>query len=178
MFSDYLIPILAGTLGLVMLCVGKQFISVIIIVIGLFLIASGIYVLLKLGSLCNESLYKVNVYVRGCLSVIVGIICIVLRAKTVDVLCICLGIFAILEAVSVVLTMLKLKEQGLEIKQYITEAASMVVAAIILFLLPKFGDVLLRIAGGVIVLLSGVIALNIKRNQPIIQEDAEVVDED
>lgn len=91
-------------------------------------------------------------------------------------LCIVLGIFALLASVSEILTIIKLKEQNIPVKQYITEMVGMIITAIVLFLLPKFGNILLRIAGGVILVTSIILAINVKKNAPIVEEDAEVVD--
>lgn len=182
MFTDYLIPILAGILGLVMLCVPEHFVIVLVVALGIFLIVSGIYIIFKLSNLSDDTLYRVNIYVRGGLSILLGGLCIFLPIKMGQAiwttLCVVLGIFAILAAVSEFLTVLKLKEQDLPIKQYVTEIIGMAVTAVVLFLLPKFGNVLLRIAGGVIILVAIVLAINIKKNEPIIADDAEVVDED
>lgn len=182
MFVDYLIPVLAGILGLVLLCVPQQFVVVLVVALGIFLILSGVYILFKLSNLSDDTLYRVNIYVRGGLSIILGALCIFLPIKMGQAiwttLCVVLGIFAILAVISEFLTIVKLKEQNIPVKQYITEMIGMIVTAVVLFLLPKFGNILLRIAGGLIILVAVILAINIKKNQPIVQEDAEVVDED
>lgn len=182
MFVDYLIPILAGILGLVLLCVPQQFVVVLVVALGIFLILSGFYILFKLLKLSDDTFYKVNIYVRGGLSIILGALCILLPIKMGEAiwttLCIVLGIFALLAAVSEILTIIKLKEQNIPVKQYVTEMAGMIITAIVLFLLPKFGNILLRIAGGVILVTAIVLAINVKKNAPIVEEDAEVVDEE
>lgn len=180
MFVDYLLPILAGILGLVLLCVPQQFVVVLVVALGIFLILSGFFILFKLLSLSDDTFYKVNIYVRGGLSIILGALCIFLPIKMGEAiwttLCIVLGIFALLASVSEILTIIKLKEQNIPIKQYITEMVGMIITAIVLFLLPKFGNILLRIAGGVILVTSIILAINVKKNAPIVEEDAEVVD--
>lgn len=182
MFVDYLIPVLAGILGLVLLCVPQHFVVVLVVALGIFLILSGVYILFKLSNLSDDTLYRVNIYVRGGLSIILGALCIFLPIKMGEAiwttLCVVLGIFAILAVISEFLTIIKLKEQNIPVKQYITEMIGMIVTAVVLFLLPKFGNILLRIAGGLIILVAVILAINIKKNQPIVQEDAEVVDED
>lgn len=182
MFVDYLIPILAGILGLVLLCVPQEFVVVLVVALGIFLILSGFYILFKLLKLSDDTFYKVNIYVRGGLSIILGALCILLPIKMGEAiwttLCIVLGIFALLAAVSEILTIIKLKEQNIPVKQYVTEMAGMIITAIVLFLLPKFGNILLRIAGGVILVTAIVLAINVKKNAPIVEEDAEVVDEE
>lgn len=182
MFVDYLIPVLAGILGLVLLCVPQHFVVVLVVALGIFLILSGVYILFKLSNLSDDTLYRVNIYVRGGLSIILGALCIFLPIKMGEAiwttLCVVLGIFAILAVISEFLTIIKLKEQNIPVKQYITEMIGMIVTAVVLFLLPEFGNILLRIAGGLIILVAVILAINIKKNQPIVQEDAEVVDED
>lgn len=180
MFVDYLLPILAGILGLVLLCVPQQFVVVLVVALGIFLILSGFFILFKLLSLSDDTFYKVNIYVRGGLSIILGALCIFLPIKMGEAiwttLCIVLGIFALLASVSEILTIIKLKEHNIPVKQYITEMVGMIITAIVLFLLPKFGNILLRIAGGVILVTSIILAINVKKNAPIVEEDAEVVD--
>ena len=180
MFVDYLLPILAGILGLVLLCVPQQFVVVLVVALGIFLILSGSFILFKLLSLSDDTFYKVNIYVRGGLSIILGALCIFLPIKMGEAiwttLCIVLGIFALLASVSEILTIIKLKEQNIPVKLYITEMVGMIITAIVLFLLPKFGNILLRIAGGVILVTSIILAINVKKNAPIVEEDAEVVD--
>ena len=180
MFVDYLLPILAGILGLVLLCVPQQFVVVLVVALGIFLILSGFFILFKLLSLSDDTFYKVNIYVRGGLSIILGALCIFLPIKMGEAiwttLCIVLGIFALLASVSEILTIIILKEQNIPVKQYITEMVGMIITAIVLFLLPKFGNILLRIAGGVILVTSIILAINVKKNAPIVEEDAEVVD--
>lgn len=183
MANGYLIPALTGIVGLVMLFAAESIVNVLVIVLGIFLILSGIYSVFTTSKLVDEKAFKINLFSRGVLSVILGLLCIILPNTMVQfswkVMMIILGIFALGSAASEIYAVIMIKEAGLEIKHYVIEIVGTLIGAIVLFMIPaSFGFTLIKIAGAVFILFAIYMAIASYRNRDIIEEDAEVTDDD
>ena len=90
-----------------------------------------------------------------------------------------LAIYALCSAALEIYAVTKLNSAGVETKKYIIDIISTIVASIILFLLPSsFGFTLIKIGGGILIVIAIVLAIIEWRNRDIIEADAPVVDED
>lgn len=183
MITAYLIPALTAIIGLIMLCSAEAIVSVLVIALGVFLILSGIYVLFSMPKFLEEKAAKVGTYVRGSLSILLGLLCVILPIGVANfswkVMMIILGIYAICSAVLETYAVFTIGDESIDKKRYMIEVGGTVIAAIVLFMLPSsFGFTLIRIAGGFFILTAIVLAINIYRNRDIVEEDAPVVDND
>lgn len=170
MISAYLIPILTVILGIVMLAIAEKVFIILVIVLGAFLILSGSTSLFQLMKLSTDKNYRINLLVRSALSILLGALCIILSVngtldKAVSIMLVILGIYAVLAAGSEVVTVIKLKEEGIPVRKYITEIAGTVIAAVILFLLASpYGENIVKFCGIVVILIGAILAIAAWRN--------------
>ncbi|MBQ0003441.1 MAG: DUF308 domain-containing protein [Treponema sp.] len=182
MITVYLIPALTAVIGLVMLCSAEAIISVFVIALGVFMLISGIYLLFTMPKYLTENSLKIGIYVRGGLSIILGLLCIILPVGVVNfswkVMMIILGIYALCSAALEIFTFVRMTCGSEEKKHFVIEIIGTLIGAIVLFMLPSnFGFTLIRIAGGIFILIAIIQAINIYRNRDIVEEDAPVKDE-
>lgn len=179
---DYILPVLTAFLGLTLLFIPQQIVVVIVIAIGIYLICSGFFIMFKVARLLDEKFFRANIYIRSLISVVIGILCIALPLQVgetiYNAICIMLGIYTVLAAISELISIVKLRQNSISVKKYVPELIGTIISAFIFFLLPKVGYILLRIAGGISIVIAIINAIQIKKNQPIIQADAQVVDEE
>lgn len=176
-------PVLTAILGLVMVFAAESIITVFVIALGVCLIVSGFYSLAVLAKLSSDKRFKIDIYVRGILSILLGILSIILPVSMAQfawkVMMIILGVFALCSAVMEIYAAKLLHDADIPIKQYVTEIIVTLIAAIVLFLLPSsFGFTLIKIGGIVLILISIVMAINAWKNRDIIEKDAAVEDEE
>lgn len=183
MVTAYLIPALTAVIGLIMLCSAEAIVSVLVIALGVFLILSGIYVLFSMPKFLEEKAAKIGTYVRGGVSIILGLLCIVLPVGVANfswkAMMIILGIYALCSAGLETYAVFSIDNESIDKKRYMIEVGGTIIAAIVLFMLPSnFGFTLIRIAGAIFIIIAVILAINIYRNRDIVEEDAPVVDND
>ncbi|MCR5612756.1 hypothetical protein [Treponema sp.] len=183
MLSPFIVPIMSAILGLVMIFAAEPIVFVLIIALGVFLLVSGVYILFSMSKLIDDKNYKIDSYIRGGVSILIGLICVIRPRGLVEgawkATMIILAIYALCSAALEIYAVTKLNSAGVETKKYIIEIISTIVAAIILFLLPSsFGFTLIKIGGGILIVIAIVLAIIEWRNRDIIEADAPVVDED
>lgn len=183
MVTAYLIPALTAVIGLIMLCSAEAIVSVLVIALGVFLILSGIYVLFSMPKFLEEKAAKIGTYVRGGVSIILGLLCIVLPVGVANfswkAMMIILGIYALCSAGLETYAVFSIENETIDKKRYMIEVGGTIIAAIVLFMLPSnFGFTLIRIAGAIFIIIAVILAINIYRNRDIVEEDAPVVDND
>lgn len=183
--NNFAVPILTAILGLIMMFAAEPIITVFVIALGFFLMISGFYILFVMARLLDDKNYKIAAYIRGAASIVLGILCVVLPVAVVNfawkTMMVILGIYALLSAVMEIYAVIRLRqmEPDLDVKKYVTEILTTLIAAVVLFLLPSsFGFKLIKIFGGLLIGAACVLAVVAYKNRPIIEADAEVVDED
>lgn len=183
MISAYLIPILTAVLGIVMLAITEKIFIILIIALGAFLIISGSTALFQLSKLTDDKVYRINLFFRCGVSILLGVLCIILSVngtveKAVNVMLIILGVYAAIAAISEIVTVLKLKELGLSVKGNITEIAGTVIAAIVLFLLASpVGPNIVRFCGIAVIIAAIILAIAAWRNSSAEKVEVEVIED-
>ena len=183
MLSSFIVPALTAVIGLVMIFSAEPVIYVLVVALGLFFLVSGIYILFTMSKLVDDKSYKIDTYIRGGVSILLGLLCIIRPRGFAEgawkATMIILGIFAICSALLEIYAVVKLSSAGINTKKYLIEIISTFVGAIVLFLLPSdFGFTLIKFAGVVFILIAVVMAFIAYKNRDIIEEDAPVVDEE
>lgn len=183
MLNSMIIPILTGIIGLVMIFAAEPIITVLVIALGIFLILSGISILVTMPKIIDDKSFKIDIYVRGGINLLLGLLCVILPATMVNfawkTMMYIIGIYALCSAAMEIYAVTKLNEAEIPVKKYIIEIIGTVVAAIVLFMLPSsFGFTLIKIGGGILVLVAIGMAVSSYRHRDIIEDDAVVVDED
>ena len=183
MVTSFSIPVLNAILGLVMIFAAEPIIKVLVIALGVFLIISGFYSMTIMSKLSAEKRFKIDIYIRGILSIILGILSVILPATMAkfawNVMMIIIGVFALFSAAMEIYAAKLLNDAGVPVKRYVIEIIGTIIAAIVVFLLPSsFGFTLIKIGGIALIILSIIMAIIAWKNRDIIQNDAEVVDEE
>lgn len=181
--TAYLIPVLTAIIGLVMLCSAEAIVSVLVVALGIFLVLSGVYSLFSMPKFLENKAARIGTYVRGGVSIILGLLCIVLPVGVANfswkAMMIILGIYALCSAALETYAVFSIENDAIDKKRYMIEVGGTIIAAIVLFMLPSnFGFTLIRIAGAIFIIIAVILAINIYRNRDIVEEDAPVVDND
>lgn len=182
-FSTFVLSILTAIIGLLMIFVTDGIIKFLVIALGVYLILFGAFLMFNTSKVLTDRNFKIAVYTRGTVSIILGLLCIILPATIAEfawkVMIYILASYAIISAAAAGYDTIKMHEAGLEVKKNLAEIAISLLAAVILFLLPSnFGSMLIKFAGGCLIVAAIVMAFIAWKNRPIIDEDAEVTDED
>lgn len=183
MVTSFSIPVLTAILGLVMIFAAEPIIKVLVIALGVFLIISGFYSMTIMSKLSAEKRFKIDIYIRGILSIILGILSVILPATMAqfawNAMMIIIGVFALFSAAMEIYAAKILNDAGVPVKRYIIEIIGTIIAAIVVFMLPSsFGFALIKIGGIALIILSIIMAIIAWKNRDIIQNDADVVDEE
>lgn len=183
MLSSFIVPALTAVIGLIMIFAAEPIIYVLIVAFGLFFLISGIYILFTMSKLIDDRSYKIDSYIRGGVSILLGLLCIIRPRGFAEgawkATMITLGVFAICSALLEIYAVVKLSSAGINVKKYLIEIVSTFVAAIVLFLLPSdFGFTLIKFAGIVFIVIALITALVVYKNRDIVEKDAPVTDEE
>jgi len=183
MYSFLIVPFMTALLGLVMIFAAEPIIKVLVIALGIYLVVSGFYTLLYMLKLVEEKSYKIGIAIRGGLSLVIGFICIIFPATSVDFawksMMAILGIYALCSAAIEIYAIRILSSAGRDVRRYVIEILITISVAIVLFMLPtSFGFNIIKIGGIVLIVIAGILAFSGWKNRDIVQKDAEVVDED
>lgn len=177
---------MTAALGLFLLISPDTFISFFVILLGLAAIIDGIFILTATRDLIIDPQYKLIVTVRGVLSVVVGVLSVVLPIAVAAVvwkaMAYTLAIYLIVSCGMQIYTITKLHRNGIMIRQSMIEAASSLVLALVLFIIPA------QTAGHFIVRLFGIILLAIgiglvliqwkSRPEVVVPDSVETVEEE
>lgn len=158
---------MTAALGLFLLISPDTFISFFVILLGLAAIIDGIFILTATRDLIIDPQYKLIVTVRGILSLVVGLLAVVLPIAVAAVvwkaMAYTLAVYLLLSVGMQVYTITKLHRNGIMIRQSMIEAASSLVLALVLFIIPA------QVAGHFLIRLFGIILLVIGLGLVIIQ---------
>lgn len=177
---------MTAALGLFLLISPDTFISFFVILLGLAAIIDGIFILTATRDLIIDPQYKLIVTVRGVLSIVVGVLSVVLPIAVAAVvwkaMAYTLAIYLIVSCGMQIYTITKLHRNGIMIRQSMIEAASSLVLALVLFIIPA------QTAGHFIVRLFGIILLAIgiglvliqwkSRPEVVVPDSVETVEEE
>jgi len=182
-YSFFIVPLMTALLGLVMIFAAEPIIKVFVIALGIYLVVSGFYTVLYMLKLVEDRSYKICLAVRGALSIILGIFCIVLPAAAAEfawkTMITVLAIYALCSVGFEIYAVKILSEAGRDVKRYVIEILITVAVAILLFmLLTSVGFNIIKIGGAVLIVIAIVLAISGWRNRDIVQADAKVVDEE
>lgn len=184
--TNYIIAALMGIIGLLMLLAAEGIVQVLVVVLGIYAIIAGITVIFAFAGLSADKTYRSACYLRGIVSVIVGLVCVVLPlsiAKSAwQIFVYIFAFYSLFSAVSNLVILFKAR--NLDINQYnvkrnFIEIGILFVLSIILFLLPRdFGFTIIRIGGAILLMAACAMGIQAWRTRDIISEDYEVADVD
>lgn len=168
--------------GLLLLIVPKQCVKAIVILLGIESVANGIYSLMYTRKLIPDSSFQYAVISRGMFSIVVGLLAFFLPLKFAaamwDIMLFVLAVYLIIGALLELYATGKLRETGVDRKQFILESVISICAAIIMFIIgAKGGIVFVRVVGFVALVLGVTYLFITWKTRPIVQEPVEVVDD-
>ncbi|MCK9169963.1 MAG: DUF308 domain-containing protein [Treponema sp.] len=180
--TNFMLGILLAVVGLLMIVAPDKCIKAAVVILGLEAIANGIFSLIKIRQLISDKDFQSAVLIRGIISIIIGLLAVILplrfAAAMWTVMLYVLAAYLLLAALLELYAVAKLRNTGIERKQYVVEAIVSIICAVILFIIPQqAGMVIIRILGVVVLLVSLIYVLYEWRNRPIVIDNVEVVDD-
>ena len=181
--STLLYCIIAIVVGLLLLIIPKYCIYGIVVLLGLFSIANGVYNLVKTRNVITDSDFYIVLTIRGIVSIVIGILAVLLPAifaKTAaaiwTVMVYILAVYLLITAIMELYATVQIKKYGMETKPYITEILFSLAVGVLLFFIPPktFGEVILRIIGAVIIAIAVILMIIMFKNKPIVVYAEEV----
>ena len=180
--NNILIGILLAVIGLLMLIIPDQCIKAVVVVLGIGAIANGVYNLLYIRKLVPDSSFQHIIISRAMMSIVIGLLAFFLPLIFAEVMwtvmIYVLAVYLLISAGMELYAAGKLRDTGLDRRQFLLDAVISVAAAIAMFIIPaKIGIAFVRLAGIVLILVGAAYIFYAWRNRPAEQVEAEVVDD-
>jgi len=176
---------LLALLGLMIIIFPAFWIKVVVILLGLGMIAYGIYSLKVTKALYDDSTFVTTILVKSIASIVIGALSVIFPlafSGTVWTVMIWILIISlILSAIAGFYSAALLKDTGIDRKNYFLENLFLLIAALVLILIsPKqLGIAIVRIIGVAVMVIGGaLIAVDLTSKKDTITVDAEVQDDD
>ncbi|MBP3742159.1 MAG: hypothetical protein J6J00_04170 [Treponema sp.] len=176
---------LLALLGLMIIIFPAFWIKVVVILLGLGMIAYGIYSLKVTKALYDDSTFVTTILVKSIASIVIGALSVIFPlafSGTVWTVMIWILIISlILSAIAGFYSAALLKDTGIDRKNYFLENLFLLIAALVLILIsPKqLGIAIVRIIGVAVMVIGGaLIAVDLTSKKDTLTVDAEVKDDD
>ena len=165
--------ILAGIIGLMMLFAPTEWIKVTVIVLGAGTIINGLYNLKTVRILVTDTDYQRLISIRGFTSIAIGVLAVLLPLLIAGivwtVMIYILAVYLLLSAGTELFALTKMKKGGIDTKPYMYEVFFSICFAVLLFIMPaKFGLIIVRIIGILILLAAAGFLFREWKNKPLI----------
>lgn len=173
------IGVLAIIIGLMMLIVPHQCIKAIVIILGVFSVANGVYNLFAIRRLIADSDFAITITIRGIISVIVGLLAILLPLIFAGVIwtimVYILAFYLLISSGMEIYGATKMKKVGINTKPYIAEIIGSIIIALILLIIPaEIGTLIVRLLGIAIMIVGIGLLFFETRNKTLIVYAEEV----
>jgi len=173
------IGILAIIIGLMMLIVPHQCIKAIVIILGVFSVANGVYNLFAIRRLIADSDFAITITIRGIISIIVGLLAILLPLIFAGVIwtimVYILAFYLLISSGMEIYGATKMKKVGINTKPYIAEIIGSIIIALILLIIPaEIGTLIVRLLGIAIMIVGIGLLFFETRNKTLIVYAEEV----
>jgi len=165
--------ILAAIIGLMMLFAPTEWIKVTVIVLGIGTIINGLYNLKTVRILVTDTDYQRLISIRGFTSIAIGVLAVLLPLLIAGivwtVMIYILAVYLLLSAGTELFALSKMKEAGIDTRPYMYEVFFSIGFALLLFIMPeKFGIIIVRILGILILLAAAGFIFREWKNKPLI----------
>lgn len=173
------IGVLAIIIGLMMLIVPHQCIKAIVIILGVFSVANGVYNLFAIRRLIADSDFAITITIRGIISIIVGLLAILLPLIFAGVIwtimVYILAFYLLISSGMEIYGANKMKKVGINTKPYIAEIIGSIIIALILLIIPaEIGTLIVRLLGIAIMIVGIGLLFFETRNKTLIVYAEEV----
>ena len=173
------IGVLAIIIGLMMLIVPHQCIKALVIILGVFSVANGVYNLFAIRRLIADSDFAITITIRGIISIIVGLLAILLPLIFAGVIwtimVYILAFYLLISSGMEIYGATKMKKVGINTKPYIAEIIGSIIIALILLIIPaEIGTLIVRLLGIAIMIVGIGLLFFETRNKTLIVYAEEV----
>ena len=173
------IGVLAIIIGLMMLIVPHQCIKAIVIILGVFSVANGVYNLFAIRRLIADSDFAITITIRGIISIIVGLLAILLPLIFAGVIwtimVYILAFYLLISSGMEIYGATKMKKVGINTKPYIAEIIGSIIIALILLIIPaEIVTLIVRLLGIAIMIVGIGLLFFETRNKTLIVYAEEV----
>lgn len=173
------IGVLAIIIGLMMLIVPHQCIKAIVIILGVFSVANGVYNLFAIRRLIADSDFAITITIRGIISIIIGLLAILLPLIFAGVIwtimVYILAFYLLISSGMEIYGATKMKKVGINTKPYIAEIIGSIIIALILLIIPaEIGTLIVRLLGIAIMIVGIGLLFFETRNKTLIVYAEEV----
>ncbi len=182
--KNIILGILLTAAGIVLVAAPQTSIKIVIILLGMGAVINGIFNLVRVRSLSDDSQFKMTAVIRGAVSIVVGLLACIIpmvffsAAETViRVMLYIFGVYLVLSAFAEFFLVSKLHEIGVATKMFSGEAVVSIIVAVILFMLPaNFGIIIIRVFGIALILCGIAFAVYSFRNRVFVVEPDSIKD--
>lgn len=181
--NSFALGILIALFGLFMIISPASVVVLAAIILGIGAIADGCFILIAFQHLIADSKFRVITLVRGCLSILIGLLAIILPLAFAKVMWAAmvymLAAYLVVSSVLEIIAIVQLKKNSIETKSFIIEVICSLIVAAVLFIIPasSLGAIIIRICGAVVLLSGAGYAFYTWKHRDLIIE-AESVDDD
>lgn len=180
--SELTVGILLTAISLMMIVAPAQCIKVVVVLLGVEAVVNGGYGLLKLRGLLVDNTFQMVVLIRSAVSIVIGLLAIILPlalAQTIWAgLMYMLGFYLLVSAGLELYAVAKMRDTDIERKNYIVEIIVSLAVALVLFIMPrKIGEVLVRLMGVFLLIVSVAYLAYQSRTRHIVVDDVEIIDD-
>ncbi len=180
--NSLFLGIILAVVGLIMAISPAGCIKAVVIILGIEAVANGIYQLIYTRKLFPDATFQYSVLIRGMLSIVVGLLafCLPLRFAAVvwTAMLYILAVYFLAGSVLLLFSIGKLRDSGIDRKQFVFEAVVSIILGLIMLLIPlKIGAALVRIAGIILCIVGILFVVFYFRNKPLVQEPVQVMDD-
>ena len=177
--NNLFVGILLVLVGFMLLFFPKRCISLVVALMGIEAVVNGIYSLVHTRKLVPDSDFQKLVFIRGTLSIVVGLLAFFLPLVVAKVMMYVLGFYLLASAVILLYSSSKLRDTQIDRNNFNLEAVISIIVGIIFFIVPaEIGEVLVRIAGFVMFALGGIMLYyHWKKQAPLQGGNVEILDD-
>ncbi len=160
MRKSYLgVGLLSIVAGLLMLFSPEAWTKVVVIVLGIGAIVNGLFNLIYVRRVFDDTYFRRSIIIRGLLSLVVGLVAVILplamAAAIWTVMVYMLAAYLLVSALLELFATVRLRSSGMDVRPYYGEIVGSIILAVVLFVIPaQVGVLLVRICG-VLLVLSG-----------------------
>lgn len=181
--SNILIGILTAAVGILMLINPSWCGKVIVLLLGVAAIVNGIFNLVTVRKLIDDTSFQMTIMLRGIISIIIGLLAVSLPEAVGNtmwtVMMYILGAYLLASACMESYAVAKLRSAGIDRRQYIMEIVITLIASVIMFVCPaaNFWNVLCRIMGSLLLLASATYIIYLWKTRDIVLDHVVIEDD-
>lgn len=181
---NFVIGIIIAVVGVLMEISPSACLAVIVVLLGIGAVAFGVFDLIKVRILSENSIFRKASLIQGIVSIVIGTLAVALPLATanaaIKIVLYILGIYFVVCAASEIFLIMKLNEEDIKMKGMSFQSVMMLILGILMFILPSqaVAAFILRIVGIFLIIGGAGYAVYCWKHKAIVVEPDSVRDED